>query len=167
MKAISLWQPWASAIACGAKRIETRSWPTNHRGPILIHAAKRYVWEEAVTVQCSWTWCGALRPLGLKMGGDKELRELLPFGAIVATANLVDCRPTASFSVGEIEEVRKPEGEGLDLYYWTERLMGDFTVGRFGLVLENVVPLTSPIPFSGKQGLFDVPASLIEGATTS
>lgn len=31
MKCISLWQPWASAIACELKRIETRSWrPPEH-----------------------------------------------------------------------------------------------------------------------------------------
>ena len=40
MKAISLWQPWASAIAIGEKTIETRSWWTPHRGALAIHAAK-------------------------------------------------------------------------------------------------------------------------------
>lgn len=28
MRALSLWQPWASAIAAGAKKIETRGWST-------------------------------------------------------------------------------------------------------------------------------------------
>lgn len=41
MKAITLWQPWASLIACGAKTIETRSWGTPYRGPLAIHASKR------------------------------------------------------------------------------------------------------------------------------
>ena len=41
MKALSLWQPWASLIAAGVKRFETRHWETRHRGPIAIHAAKR------------------------------------------------------------------------------------------------------------------------------
>lgn len=41
MKAITLWQPWASLIAIGAKKYETRSWKTNYRGPIAIHAAKK------------------------------------------------------------------------------------------------------------------------------
>lgn len=44
MKAISLWQPWASLIACGAKPFETRSWapPRDLIGqPIAIHAAKK------------------------------------------------------------------------------------------------------------------------------
>lgn len=41
MKALTLWQPWASLIAVGAKTIETRGWATNYRGPLAIHAAKR------------------------------------------------------------------------------------------------------------------------------
>ena len=42
MKCLSLWQPWASLVVIGAKRFETRSWPTNYRGPLLIHAAQRW-----------------------------------------------------------------------------------------------------------------------------
>jgi ASCH domain-containing protein len=44
LPAISLWQPWASLIALGVKRIETRSWPcpAKYIGErVLIHAAKR------------------------------------------------------------------------------------------------------------------------------
>lgn len=40
MKAITIRQPWASLIALGEKKIETRSWQTKYRGPILIHAGK-------------------------------------------------------------------------------------------------------------------------------
>ncbi|TRU31740.1 MAG: ASCH domain-containing protein [Microcystis aeruginosa Ma_QC_B_20070730_S2] len=41
MKAISLWQPWASLVANGLKLYETRGWPTKYRGVLAIHAAKR------------------------------------------------------------------------------------------------------------------------------
>ena len=41
MKAISLSQPWASLVASGAKKFETRSWRSHYRGPLLIHAAIR------------------------------------------------------------------------------------------------------------------------------
>ena len=41
MKAISFWQPWATAIAAGVKKIETRGWQTAYTGPLAIHAAKR------------------------------------------------------------------------------------------------------------------------------
>ena len=34
--ALSVKQPWASLIASGKKSIETRSWTTSYRGPILI-----------------------------------------------------------------------------------------------------------------------------------
>ena len=38
MKAISLWQPWASAIALGLKKIETRSRPSRCFGNLAICA---------------------------------------------------------------------------------------------------------------------------------
>lgn len=40
MKAITIKQPWATLIALGEKRFETRSWQTKYRGPIAIHAGK-------------------------------------------------------------------------------------------------------------------------------
>src|SRR6185295_12863658 len=43
MRALSLWEPWASAMANGFKAIETRSWPTGYRGDLLICAAKTKV----------------------------------------------------------------------------------------------------------------------------
>jgi hypothetical protein len=160
MKAVSLWQPWATAIAIGSKRIETRSWPTSYRGPLAIHAAKRCVIDEMLEFSCSWTWCGALRKIGLQMGGEKMLDELLPFGAIVAVCRLVDCRPTDSFTQGELDRVRMPDGETLEIYGWTERMMGDFSLGRFGWVLDDVKPLASPIPYAARQNVFEVDASV-------
>jgi hypothetical protein len=41
MRALSLWQPWASLIADGRKKIETRHWEMTWRGPLAIHAAKK------------------------------------------------------------------------------------------------------------------------------
>jgi hypothetical protein len=40
MKALSIQQPWANMIASGDKSIETRTWKTNHRGPLLIVSSK-------------------------------------------------------------------------------------------------------------------------------
>ena len=39
MKAITIKQPWASLIVHGIKDIENRTWRTNYRGRVLIHAA--------------------------------------------------------------------------------------------------------------------------------
>ena len=40
MKALSVKQPWANMIASGEKTIETRTWMTSFRGPILIISSK-------------------------------------------------------------------------------------------------------------------------------
>lgn len=64
MKAISLTQPWATAIAVGVKQWETRSWPTGFRGPVAIHAAKgmpkwakEFAQGAAISQRiCSWGW---------------------------------------------------------------------------------------------------------------
>ncbi len=42
MKALSINQPWAWLIVNGYKNVENRNWPTNYRGPVLIHAGKKY-----------------------------------------------------------------------------------------------------------------------------
>lgn len=41
MKALTLKQPWADQIMTGAKTIETRTWSTKYRGPLVIHAAAK------------------------------------------------------------------------------------------------------------------------------
>jgi hypothetical protein len=46
MKAITLRQPWAWLVFNGHKDIENRSWPTKHRGEILIHASSHKVTKE-------------------------------------------------------------------------------------------------------------------------
>jgi hypothetical protein len=161
MKAISLWQPWATALAIGSKRVETRHWSTKVRGPVVIHAAKRCVKDELIFWGSSWNWCGALASVGLTMGKHKPLWELLPFGALIGIGDLVDCRPTESFTQGELDSTRLPDRDHADLYKWTERQMGDFSLGRFGWIFENVRAFEKPIPYKGSQGFFDVSSDLI------
>lgn len=38
MKALTIKEPWASLIINGYKKYEFRSWKTNYRGKVLIHA---------------------------------------------------------------------------------------------------------------------------------
>lgn len=166
MRAISLWQPWASAIAVGAKRVETRHWSTTYRGPLAIHAAKRKVINELIHYKSTWNWCAALAPLGWSMGGNHSVDFIrggygLPFGAIVATCNLVDCRPSESFTQAELHTRRFQEGKTDEHYSWNEGMMGNFELGRFGWVLSDIKPTRWPIPFKGGQGFFNVPDELL------
>ena len=54
MKALSLWQPWASLIADGRKNIETRHWELLYRGPLAIHAAMRVEKEACFDFGYDW-----------------------------------------------------------------------------------------------------------------
>lgn len=168
MRAISLWQPWASAVALGSKRIETRHWATTYRGPLAIHAAQRCVKSELYYYQCQWNWQGALRklrnppttPEQVKYG-DKDWHLILPFGAILAVCNLTDCRATDSHLAEFLDLKRIPAGEGNEIFQWTERDMGNFEPGRFAWELSNIRPLLKPIPYKGHQGFFNVPDELL------
>ncbi len=158
MKAISLWQPWASAVALGSKRIETRSWRTHYEGPLLIHAAKRRNIGELIHFSCCHSWQGALAEL-LPIGCDARWYDRLAFGAIVGVVDLIICRPTHDLRVGEIKEPRHPPE--YRHYKWTEELLGDYGPNRWAWILDAALYLKHPIPFKGKQGLFDVPDSLL------
>ncbi len=138
MKAISIWQPWASLIAVGAKRFETRSWPTRYRGPIAIHAA-RY-WDADCSAELSRyaVQAGLARCVGIDPLRYTVLKADLPFGAIVAIAVLADCVPTSK----------------LRDQILGERTLGNFAPGRFAWRLENVERLMQPIPCTGRQGLW-------------
>lgn len=162
MKALSLWQPWASAIACGAKLVETRSWYTKYRGPLAIHAASRLVKGEMTMFQCSWSWCAALEPMGFRMGDGKSWENELPFGAIVAVCDVVEVRKTESFRLGEIETPKCHGASSSTVVTWTERMLGDFSLGRYGWELSQIRSLPEPVPCRGKQGLFDLDADTAE-----
>lgn len=117
--ALTVWQPWATAIALGKKRLENRDWapPPRFVGQdIAIHAA------------------AYLEPLRLAHVADAlgmtvaEL-EVEPRKAIIAVVRLT----------GVVRSSRDP---------W-------FT-GPFGWEFADARRLASPIPCSGKQGLWGV-----------
>jgi len=43
MKILSVRQPWATPIVGRIKDVENRTWRTNYRGPVLVHASLRAV----------------------------------------------------------------------------------------------------------------------------
>lgn len=126
MKAITLSQPWAELVAAGRKRYETRSWRTNYRGPLAIHAAR--------------LGSGGLSTEKFEeMRKDFGLGELFHWSAIIAVVDLVACERT--------EDVR-------DWISGYEFRAGDFASGRYAWRLENVRRLDPVVPASGKLGLW-------------
>lgn len=139
MKAITVWQPWAGALAAGIKANETRSWATKYRGPIAIHAAMRDVFDGL-----------ALMPVPIALKIKEALRcewDEMPRGAIIATGDLVDCIRITPEYVATLS---------LD-----ELALGDYTPGRYAWKLANVKRLPEPIPAKGRQGLWNWEALLL------
>ena len=139
MKAITVWQPWAGALAAGIKESETRSWATKYRGPIAIHAAMREVFDGLALIPV---------PIALKI--KEALRcewDEMPRGAIIATGELVDCIKITPEYVATLS----PD----------ELALGDYTPGRYAWKLANVKRLPEPIPAKGKQGLWSWEALLL------
>jgi activating signal cointegrator 1 len=145
IRALSVYQPWASAVALGLKRYETRSWATRYRGPLLIHASKRWTIGERTAHY------KAIRKLGILSvpgGVIDDFRVLPPLGCIVAIADLVECRSTSEGSQLGLTEL--------------ERLFGDFGPGRYAWQLANVIPLPEPVPCKGARGLWEPPAEVLD-----
>lgn len=159
MKCLSLWQPWASLLVCGLKRIETRSWTIRHRGPLLIHAAKH--WEPDLRRMCrTEPFQSALLEAGYREVGDRDWD--FPFGAIVGSVNVVECFPTERITTKQITwAINDPvvfEGNQLIIGN-KERAFGDYREGRYAFLTNNPVRFDEPIPFKGMQGLFSVDVS--------
>ncbi|MFM9533646.1 ASCH domain-containing protein [Lysinibacillus sp. IITD104] len=137
MKAITIKQPWATLIALGEKRFETRSWQTKYRGPIAIHAGKTMDKE-----YCEYPPIKrALQRHGIK-------NEDLPLGVVIATAELVECHLIPNeLSAAGMEFGKKLEGD--ELYF------GDFMDGRYAWELNTVQVLLKPVPAKGQLSLWN------------
>lgn len=125
MKCITIKQPFASLIAEGLKEYEFRTWRTNYRGEILIHAGK--------TID--------------KKAMEKFERYNLkyPTGCIIAKADLTDCIKVDD----EFKKVLKEENE---LVY--SGVLNDKDCTEFGFKLENVEKIKN-IEVNGKLSLWE------------
>lgn len=146
MKAITVWQPWAGALAAGIKENETRSWATKYRGPLAIHSAMKaiqhtwsnlYMNDEAREVICR----------RLELPGIIDGPATFPMGCILATAELVDCIRITPEYIATLT----PD----------ELALGDYTPGRYAWKLANVKPLSEPVQAKGKQGLWNWEALIL------
>jgi activating signal cointegrator 1 len=139
MKALSLWQPWASLWILDLKKNETRHWATKYRGPLAIHAA--------LNIRGGRMFFQALKYRGFLKEFDKITD--MPRGGLIGTVNLKDCIEMTS---GNMPQFPRDE---------TELLLGNYEPGRFMWLKEDPKPFKKIIPLRGRQGLFNVPDELL------
>lgn len=143
MKVISIIQPWATLIAMGEKKFETRSWSTKYRGELAIHSSKKI--DKSICRQDPFYSVLA------KHGYDESN---LPTGVILATCQLSNCfkvfadkGTSAALEAGRM--VRIVEGD--------EYEFGDYSQGRYAWELRDVNALVEPIPAKGQLSLWEHP----------
>ncbi|SRR6266446_3984350 len=133
-RGLTIRQPWASLVACGAKKVETRSWSTKYRGWVAIHASARFGPEERAQLE-QQAFRSAIR----------RLNGALPLGCVIATCEIIDVVSTTV--------LRNRLGK-------TELALGNYANGRFGWILGNVRRLRKPVPMPGALGLWKLPRGL-------
>jgi hypothetical protein len=157
-KVLSLTQPWATLVALGAKRIETRSWATSYRGPLLIHAAKGLGPVGGpmglVTLCVKSPFVDVLTECGITL-------PELPRGAIVAACELQSIARVEHYQP-QPDDADQWSGSFLNFGNCGEMLpgdpelsFGDYTIGRYAWKLTDIRALPEPIPARGMPGLWD------------
>jgi len=148
LKALSLWQPWASLMAVSAKMIETRSWSTSYQGLIAIHAAKK--WDAGLIETANQ------RRFSEALFGREPLpkfaaSENLPRGCFIAVGRLVDCKITSYRDYRSGFDVESPEipDKSTDEFWF-----GDYSPRRFMWVFDEIWQLRNPVYARGYQGLW-------------
>ena len=146
IKSLTLTEPWAELIAIGAKKLETRSWPTEYRGPLAIHSSLKFPVqaEELCDEEPFYT---TLTENGFQkhlLSGRKTRNAWkFPTGHVVAVVWLED--------VYRLPPVIFHEQLPLE----PELSFGNFAPGRFVWSLPMMYRPLAPIKATGAYGLWD------------
>ena len=129
MRVLSLQEPWARLVKEEVKQIETRSWKTNYRGELYIHASKKVLTKKEHNVYA------------VQLALLKE--PITNYGCIIARCTLEDCILMTEEFISEIKNNK------------SEYLCGEYQVGRYAWILKDIKPLKKPIPAKGSLGIWN------------
>ncbi len=127
MKVISIKEPFATLIMNGYKLIETRSWKTNYRGELYIHASGKSLLKEYLNNRYI-----------LKLIKDMDMN----YGNIICKVNLVDCVYMDEEFLKKIKCNKQ------------EYSLGKYELGRYAWIFKDIVPIC-PIPAKGKLNIWN------------
>ncbi len=127
IKVLSIIEPWATLIKEGKKKIETRSWKTSYRGELYIHASSKLIDKTNPNL-----------PNLLKLIPNASMG----YGNIICKCKLTDCVYMDEKFMKQIK---------LDTQ---EFICGEYEVGRYAWILEDVEVLKEPIPAKGHLNIW-------------
>lgn len=128
MKVLSIKEPFATLIKDKEKKIETRSWKTNYRGELYIHASLTKYKNESMD----------------KFYIDSLIKnKKLNYGYIICKCKLVDYIKIDKTFQEKISKNKK------------EYKLGDYKEGRYAWILEDIEKLSEPIKAKGKLNIWE------------
>jgi hypothetical protein len=149
LKALTVRQPWGTAIARWDKRVENRTWLTTHRGLLAIHTGGSWdrSAEHAHTLTNAFarhsganrTYIDSVYTNGLDPRDD----HMFPRSAIIAVATITGCHQCADGSCSP----------------WA-------IAGQWHWELADVHALARPVPTAGRLGLW-APTPEVAAAVTA
>lgn len=150
MAAISIAQPFGTAIVLGRKTIELRTWGTRYRGLIAIHVGKSWYGGVKDIRRASASEFGSISRAAQRMSLPTRIEDY-PLGAIIGVAKLVRCARFTAESWERLRDQHRSDG------VWHPDIIG--------WQFEDVQALPEPIyGVRGQLGLFAVDEIHIEGS---
>ena len=151
MKALSLTQPMAWAIFNG-KNVENRTWRTNYRGQLLIHASMNFDAKHL-----SWLKDNATR-LRIK------LPEHFYHGVILGTVDIIGCvtREAAHDVAGQPDELRFNTEVYAGKVGFGNLVFTKWFTGPFGFLLANPREFQNSLVYRGALGIFNIPDEVVQ-----
>ncbi|MBZ9637590.1 ASCH domain-containing protein [Clostridium sp. FP1] len=148
MKCLSIIEPFATLIAIQEKKIETRSWKTNYRGKIAIHASKN-INKEGKESCLKHEFMKVLEDKYILINGNNKIQYNFNFGNIIAIGDLIACVQMKELyeDYAILENGMKVEGN--------ELIFGDYTPGRYAWILDNIHLINKPLEVKGHLGLWN------------
>lgn len=158
MKTITIKQPWASLICEGVKDIENRTWQTNFRGRVLVHAGADNLLKKCEFIDDLLS----VEQIIDTSNNNKETEifgSKLYTGAIIGSVEIVDC----------VINHQSIWAEKTQIPYLADVLEDIKLIGKpikpkiiYNWVLANPIIFTEPIPVKGKLSFWDYPNILAE-----
>lgn len=162
IKALTIWQPWASLLVTPlnpsakrpryAKKYETRSWSTDYRGPIAIHAATKPVSEGLRQIR---------DPAELKIIGEALGKILFPdqpakwYEVILFLSEYANTLPRrAIIATGRLKAVHRITPELIAKQPPMELALGNWEPGNYAWEISERTLLPAPVTINGQQGLW-------------
>jgi hypothetical protein len=148
-RALSIIQPFAGLVAKGIKPIENRTWSTNYRGVIAIHASSKFFPDAVTELEND--------DVPLSVPSPANARANWPTRAILGVAEIADCvyfagpdDEQAIVKAAQAAGIMPPKPDMHDVH----RVFFWLNTDCFAWIIRNPIAFKRPIPANGKLNLW-------------